>query len=126
MTRTTIQPWTAEEAKQHRAMARQAFKHDHEEPIVENWDGEEQLTRENCGACALEGFEPLPGTEDDQDAPPEPNHADWTRIYVEAGRPIPEVCRTAFEDKRANAHGNARHAAALARSIVTFGVEFTP
>ncbi len=95
----TEEKWTPVEAKHHRNTARSLFAHsyDHVEPDPNN-----------CGGCAL-----ISGDEDG------PNYAGWARVYVEAGRTIPREWTRAFQSERNSS--NAAYAAALRKSINTFG-----
>ena len=114
------QPWSADEARKLHAIAQQMLvRHDH------NPSDRDPLTRENCGACVLNGYRPRGGYGDpEMDAPGAgPNYAGWARIYVEAGRPIPAKWRRAFEEQLHS--DNSAYSRALERSIATFVVRFT-
>lgn len=124
------EPWTEDEKRHHGATASQCmFRHDH------NASDRDPLTRVNCGACVLGGYEPR-GARDDWDHPSVkdhgPNYAGWARIYVESRSPIPRAWRAAFvreitqdgDGTAVQEYVNLRYAEALARSIVTFGVRF--
>ncbi len=78
--------------------------------------GEELVVRDNCGACALNGWAPVV-----DEGPAHPNYAGWARLYVQAGKGIPAVFREAFEDERVT---DGPYAAGLARDIATFGATY--
>lgn len=66
---------------------------------------DDQLARDNCGACALGRFD----------------YAGWLRVYVEAGlRPIPRD-RFVEELERARTE-NELYYRAILRDIATFGI----
>jgi hypothetical protein len=115
--RMPAEPWTPAEAVNVRDIAEAAFRHDHSR-IFRDADDEE-LTRDNCGACALDGY-----GEHHTDGILQPNYSNWARVYVEALRPIPARWRPAFHAVL-NAEDNSRHHDALLRSLATFGVRFT-
>lgn len=103
MTATSeVKPWSEKEATHHRNTALQCFKHD--------YDHGSKPDPDNCGGCALRGL----GTEDGK-----PNYCGWARIYVEAGMAIPLAWEADFQAERHSS--NKLYAAALERSIVTFG-----
>ncbi len=114
----SYQPWSTEEGRHHHATAMQCLtRHDH--PMSDR----SQLTRENCGACVLNGYEPRwVDRSEHNTATDGPNYAGWARIYVEAGRAIPEKWRAAFADQGKD---NRAYYDALGRSLVSFGVRFT-
>lgn len=103
-------------------IARRAFVHG---------DHSDELSRDNCAACALErspGQSILscancncPSLEiKDAEAP---GHAGWLRLYVEAGRPMP---REAFSAELARAAAeNVRYFDAVMRAVTEYGVKFT-
>jgi hypothetical protein len=86
---------------------------------------DEEMTADNCAACALTGYLPswvitdrtAEGIADPYAAGP---CVGWERTYVEAGKRIPEVWRDAFHASLADTD-NLRWRAALARSIRTYG-----
>lgn len=92
--------WSEKDAAHYRNTAKSLFRHsyDHASPDPDN-----------CGACALL----------DTSDPDGPNYAGWGRVYVESGRPIPEVWRDAFS--RELNSDNKPYANALATSLATFG-----
>lgn len=106
-----IQPWSDDEAKRYANQARGLFNHGH----AGYWD---EMTRDNCGACALEGWR-----ESDEEGDLAPNYGGWARAYVEAQRWIPDRWRAAYESDQL--HGdNPAYSVALARSVAYFGVRF--
>lgn len=114
----SYQPWNREEARHHAQTALQCInRHDH--PMSDR----SQLTRENCGACVLNGYVPRWTDPTEHDINRDgPNYAGWARIYVEAGRIIPVTWREAFAAQgRAD---NQHYYDALGRSLVTFGARF--
>lgn len=117
--RVAAEPWTNEEAtRAHlRYIAAAAFRHGHPGTFRDNDDL--TLTRDNCGACALDSW-----GEHDTDGLRQPNYANWARTYVEAGRPIPTRWRPAFHAVL-NATDNPAHHDALLRSLATWGARFT-
>lgn len=85
----------------------------------------DDLTRDNCEACALTGYGEHNEAGHGYWAP---NTARWARTYVEAGRPIPEKWRRAFiaDMNETNDAGEpTSYAEELCRDIATFGVRFT-
>jgi hypothetical protein len=110
-------PWASSEAVRIRTMAAAAFRHGHPGTFRDN--DELTLTRDNCAACALDGWD-----EYTENGIIQPNHCNWARTYVEAGRPIPARWRPAFH-ATLNATDNPGHHDALLRSLATFGVRFT-
>lgn len=107
--------WTDNDARNMRAIARQLFKHG-------DWRHESDLERESCSACVLGGFLSASAIADGAKPEDGPNYAGWARVYVEAGVPVPEKWRAAFEAQRQS--DNRAYAAALEASIETFGVKF--
>lgn len=83
-------------------------RHDH------NKSDHTPLTRENCGACALNGYHPKGERSDFI------NYAGWARVYVEAGKFIPAKLRYAFLAELASS--NRAYADALKQDIRDFGV----
>ena len=122
--REPAEPWSLAEAAQHRRMAGQNFNHGHGPGTSSHYGAwrdaeEEQLVRDNCGACALEGWGELSGP----DAPHglhQPNTG-FARLYVEAGRPLPRRWLPAFVAEL-NADDNPGHHDALLRSLATWGL----
>jgi hypothetical protein len=96
-----IEIWTAPEARQHKATAQRLLGEGHSYRHT-------GVDTDNCGFCAL--------THGGLDGP---NYAGWARIYIEAGKAMPEKWRGAFE--RELASDNHHYAVALRRSIATFG-----
>ena len=96
-----VEKWSPDEARRIQNIARAIFlercSHDRS-----------RLEVDNCGKCAL--------THGDEDGP---NYAGWARLYIEAGRVIPEQWRDAFQ--RELDSDNKAYANALRRSIATFG-----
>lgn len=115
--RIPVQPWAPAEAVDVRNIADAAFRHGHPNAFRDADD--EQVTRENCGACALDGY-----GEHNTDGITQPNYCNWTRVYVETGQAIPGRWRPAFHAVL-NATDNPGHHDALLRSLATFGVRFT-
>lgn len=120
-----VEPWHSE-ATGLSVLARQQFRHRHAGRFAD--EVEETLVRDNCGACRLEGWRELPvpaGTLDADDdeltGSPRPGISNWTRTYVEAGRAVPSRWRAEFVSVL---NEGTPHAAALARSLRTFGVVF--
>lgn len=111
-----VDTWGPETRVRFAREARYALRdHGHETEFVDAAD--EKLTRENCGACALDGY----GAHADGDtAPLAPNYAGWARIYVKAGMRVREEWHAGFlaelEDE------NERYREALHRDVRTFGV----
>lgn len=118
--RPVNEPWSDEEAAKLASLARQVLAGDAFHKRGHDGYGADVLTRENCGACVLAGYEDPSGEQTvDRDGP---NYAGWARLYVEARRPIPERWRQAFD--RELHSDNAAYSAALARDIATFGVSY--
>lgn len=74
----------------------------------------DQLTRENCGACVLNGYHPKGEPRTDI------NYAGWARIYIEAGKTIPSNLFMAFIAELAS--DNRAYANALLQDIEDFGI----
>lgn len=111
-----IHPWASPESRDLQATARRMFTdHGH----GRQWD---RLTRENCGACALDGYG---AHDDDGRAPYAPNHAAWARTYVQAGRVIPREYRAGMRRELSPDNTNTRYRDCLARDVMTFGVTFS-
>jgi hypothetical protein len=110
--------WSDLERAQLRRIAPQMFRHDHPQQIYPKSD--RALTRENCQACCLEGYDSE--TESFRKTRSGPNVSNWQRDYVQAGRPIPEIWRDAFYSYRES--DNERWKEALELDIATFGVRF--
>jgi hypothetical protein len=81
----------------------------------------DRLTRENCGACVLNGYRPRG---ESRTAPP--NYAGWARIYTQARRPVPAQWRRAFlADELGEVGDQGRptpYALALLDDIATYGL----
>jgi hypothetical protein len=86
-------------------------RHDHPAYI------HDQLTRENCGACTLNGYHPKGEPRTDI------NYAGWARIYIEASKPIPSNLFMAFLTELAS--DNRAYADALREDIRYFGIKAT-
>jgi hypothetical protein len=103
---------TAQETKrlQEHLIARQLLtRHDHP-----TWT-RDQLTRENCGACVLNGYHPKGEPRTDI------NYAGWARVYVQAGKTIPSNLFMAFLAELAS--DNRAYANALLGDIEYFGIK---
>lgn len=90
-----------------------------------HWHGSDKSrdVRMNCGACALEGYEPRRGWGDGFSVKRDgPNYAGWARVYVEACRVIPNKWKGAF--RRELRSDNKAYTQALWVSILLFGVRF--
>jgi hypothetical protein len=114
--RVPAEPWNEAEAARHRGGAVAVFRHGHVGVLRAEM---QTMTRDNCGACALEGW----GEYTDHGVL-QPNHANWARTYVETSRPIPARWRTGFHAVL-NAVDDPGHRVALLRSLATWGVRFT-
>jgi hypothetical protein len=114
MTIAPAAPWSDTEARELRVTSRRILR-DHGHPG--DWD---DLTRGACGACALDGWQPVQEA-DTNGGHLTPNHCAWARTYVQAGWPIPARFAQAFLWEAAN-DDNDRYRDALARDIATFGV----
>lgn len=110
-----IAAWDEAKAKTLKGQARGLMRHDHE--WTWSFEGEEEMTRDSCGACALAGY-----GESAEDGPLEPNYGGWARVYVEAGVAIPKRYREAFEATRQG--DNLLYAEGLERDIATFGLHW--
>lgn len=97
----SVKPWDAKEKAHYHNTAAGCFQHSYKHTKPDP---------DNCCSCAL-----ITG-KDDEDGP---NVAGWARIYVEAGVPIPATWKAAFSRELNST--NSLYAAALARSIATFG-----
>lgn len=71
-------------------------------------------TRENCGACTLNGYHPKGERRDFI------NYAGWARIYIQAGKRIPKNLQFAFLAELAS--DNRAYADALKADILEFGI----
>lgn len=111
-----VQPWDADTARTLRGQARNLMNHGHSWHFT--FPREREMTRENCGACALSGY-----GESTESGPLEPNYAGWARVYVEAGHAIPKKYREAFEATRRRTD-NPLYVEGLERDIVTFGLHW--
>jgi len=95
-----VEKWSPDEARRWKSIALAIF--------AERCAHRSRLEVDNCGKCQL--------THGDDDGP---NYAGWARLYIEAGRAIPEKWRAAFQ--RELDSDNKSYANALRRSIATFG-----
>lgn len=91
-------------------------RHDH------NISDKSPLTRENCGACVLNGYISRDDRQNGARDSDGPNYAGWARIYVQAGRHIPAKWHKAFDAELAS--DNQAYSDALRRDIYIFGVRF--
>lgn len=91
-----VTPWYSSEAMKLRNTARYLMN--------DHGPHDDQLARDNCGACALGRFD----------------YAGWLRVYVEAGLPVPRD-RFVEELERARTE-NELYYRAILRDIVTFGI----
>lgn len=117
--------WSDAEARVLAANARRLFRdHGHGSDMS-------QLTRMNCGACALSGYEPRGGWNDDWDQPGAyrvhlhgPNYANWQREYVEAGMVVRPEWAALIRSAVAGTDGsdNEPWRICLERSVNTFGI----
>lgn len=107
---TKAEPWNEADAKGLRATSRALLaRHDHGREFYGPED--EKLTRENCGACVLNGYGSH-GTA--------PNYAGWLRVFIEAGRPVPALwLDTEMLDAQT---WNPAYYSAILRSVATFGL----
>lgn len=95
--------------EQKRLIALQCFnRHDH------NRNDTSPLTRENCGACCLNGYHPKGERKDFI------NYAGWARLYIQAERFIPNNLRYTFLAELAS--DNRPYAEALKQDIIDFGI----
>lgn len=123
----TSETWPTEKQREMRNMAHNVMypaEHAAGRPhrIVESWLGQEDMERENCGACVLRGYISDSSRADGYTDADGPNYAGWARVYVECGREIPAKWRAAFEAQRNS--DNRAYAHALEVSINTFGVRW--
>jgi hypothetical protein len=133
----TAGTWGGPQARNMTLMARGNLRHDH--PAIgtaawrewidagEHTDEHADMVRTSCAACALDGYgevREIVGEGRHKRVSISPNYAAWTRVYVQAGKPIPQRYRAAFIDDLNDAE-NTSYAAALARDVATFGVRFT-
>lgn len=101
------EPWDADKAQEQRRTAVRLFAdHGHDG----YWD---RLTRENCGACALQGYDA------DHDGP---NYASWERTYVQAGYYVRPEWAGAFVRTLTTPDQNEAYRVALMRDLATYGV----
>jgi hypothetical protein len=101
---------------QQQRIARQLLaRHDH------NKSDKSPLTRENCGACTLNGY--ISRSDRHGQKPSDgPNYAGWARVYVQAQYVIPRKWHKAFEAEMES--DNTAYSDALKRDINVFGVTF--
>ena len=71
-------------------------------------------TRENCGACTLNGYHPKGERRDFI------NYAGWARVYIQAGKRIEKRLQFAFLAELASE--NRAYADALKQDIRDFGI----
>jgi hypothetical protein len=121
-------PWHSRQAI--RGMALNVMRHDHPKIGTPAWDrwlddngGDVEMIRENCHACALEGYGEVSGA-DSSSGFPEPNGA-FPRTHIQAGRPIPRRWARALHWYLNDADHNEPHRLALLRDLATWGVRFT-
>jgi hypothetical protein len=91
-------------------------RHDH------NASDRDPMTRENCGACVLNGYISRDDRRNGAKNSDGPNYAGWARVYVQAGTRIPRKWHKAFEAELAS--DNQAYSDALRRDIHIFGVRF--
>lgn len=77
----------------------------------------DRLTRENCGACVLGGYDAFRN----EHGHPTVNYAGWERIYVQAGRHVGPRFRRAFLDALED-DSNPAYLSGLLADIATFGM----
>lgn len=124
MDNTVYAPWDEETAKRERNIAHALLsRHDHDWTFCGRTRAEkredENLTRSNCGACVLNGYQ---DRDDDEHKPADgPNYAGWARVFVEAGRSIPATWAEAFVREFTD-NDNERYVEALKRDVATFGM----
>lgn len=75
----------------------------------------DQLTRENCGACALNGYHPR------GEKRTFINYAGWARVYIQAGKAIPNNLFLAFMAELAS--DNRLYADGLRDDIKHYGIK---
>lgn len=83
-------------------------RHDHDR------NDNSPLTRENCGACILNGYHPKGQKRNFI------NYAGWARIYIEAGKYIPKNLHYHFLAELAS--DNQAYAEALKQDIKDYGI----
>ena len=83
-------------------------RHDH------NLSDTSPETRENCGACILGGYHPKGERRDFI------NYAGWARVYIQAGKFIPQNLHYAFLAELASS--NRAYAEALKQDIKDYGI----
>lgn len=126
-----LEPWPAVSDRENpasmRRLAGQLFRHraDHHG----DWSVDARMS---CGGCALHGWYNPADPEQSEWIETGPNYSGWHRVYIEAGRPIPRMLAdgrpvrwsTDFLDALdLDQSDNHRYSKALARSVVTFGVD---
>jgi len=74
--------------------------------------------RSNCGACCLAGYHPRGERSDFI------NYAGWARVYIQAGKHIPDQVR--FDFMADLASDNQSYANALKQDIRDFGIVCEP
>jgi hypothetical protein len=111
---TEADVWPADEARELARTARRMMR-DHGDPEGQGHRNADDMTRENCGACALAGY-----GASDEEGPLGPNYAGWARVYVQSGTRVPPEWHEAFLAELATPD-SARYVTALSRDIRTFG-----
>jgi len=98
-----------QEHNQKRLIALQCLtRHDH------NQSDNTPLVKENCGACCLNGYHPKGERRDFI------NYAGWARLYIQAGKFIPNNIRFDFMAELAS--DNRLYAEALQQDIRDYGI----
>ena len=106
----------AKDYSENRIALQLLIRHDH------NPSDKSTLTRQNCGACILNGYLGQYERSQGQKVSDGPNYAGWARVYVQARRVIPRKWHKAFEDELES--DNTAYSNALKRDIEVFGVTF--
>lgn len=116
---TTYKPTTPgneNDAMNNRIALQLLNRHDH------NPSDKSTLTRQNCGACILNGYLGQYERGQGQKVSDGPNYAGWARVYVQARRIIPRKWNKAFHAELNS--DNTAYAKALQRDVEVFGVSF--
>jgi len=99
-----LRPWPESEERKLSRIATDLFRYDHgPRPTA--------LVRDNCGACALQGYNRLPKSEGGG-----LNYAGWKRVFIQSNTFISRKKVLA-----ALASENKAYVRALRRDLVTFG-----